>query len=125
MKQKKRYLGKGHFSCIFFYHKILMFFITNRHALITDLKMFLLGYKVLRLPRYEISILSGLLIKLIMLKTKLELPYAIRWFQFYSQCNKKRRNSSIQCKEMVLWFCHYFMFYSIFEAVSQNFFSIL
>lgn len=29
------------------------FLITNRHALITDLKVVLLGYKVLRLPRYE------------------------------------------------------------------------
>lgn len=76
-----------------------MFLITNWHALITDLKMFLLGYKVLRLPRYETSIFCEFLIKLIMLKTNLELPCAIRWFQFYSQRNKKRRNSFIQCKK--------------------------
>lgn len=31
----------------------------------------------------------------------------------------------ISVKGTVPWFCHYFMFYSIFEAVSQNLFSIL
>lgn len=58
-----------------------------------------------------------------MLKTKLELPCAIRWFQFYSQCNE-RHNSFIQYERNGFWFSHYVMFHSIFEAVCQNFFSI-
>lgn len=46
-------------------------------------------------------------------------------FSFIVNVIRKDITVLISVKGTVLWFCHYFMFCSIFEAVSQNLFSIL